>query len=159
MSLFDGGDAKKKKLALIFGGAWALWCGFVFSNSLKSREESAAQSATAEGIANRIFSLLGLTDDAGRTAEIIVRKSAHVFEFFVLTVLVYCTLKSIGAGKRAVLWGSAIVGVATACADEFLQIFSERGASVRDVGIDSIGVFLALLAAHFVFKKRRRTAK
>lgn len=145
---------KRKNAAWLSGAAWALWTAFVFSNSLKDRAASADQSEGAEGLVRRLLFALGFTGDAERVAEIAVRKTAHVFEFFVLALIVYITLRFAGARKRTRLLVTAAVSVATAAADECLQIISKRGASPKDVVIDSIGIVLALGLVYLLLEKK-----
>ncbi len=132
------------------------WLWFIFSNSLKSRSVSAQQSEGAESFLRRLLSSLGFSGDIESIAEIVVRKSAHVFEFFVLCILLYLLLYLLFAGRKEIVAVSAGVAAVCAATDETLQIFSHRGASVKDVLIDCIGVAAAVVLIYFVRKKHRK---
>ena len=121
------------------------WLGFVFSNSLKNSEQSANQSELAEGVFEKFVRLLGISGSAETVAEIVVRKAAHVFEFFVLSVLVLLLLSLLFKSTAKVYAFTALFSVLCACTDEALQTVSHRGASLKDIFIDSIGIALCLL--------------
>ena len=75
----------------------------------------------------------------------ILRKAAHITEYFILTVLLVRALRRNFNSKKALLL-SAIIALAYAFSDEYHQLFIEgRFGSVKDVGIDSIGIILAML--------------
>lgn len=142
---------KSKKLAAVFGVLQLAWLWFVFSNSLKSKKASAAQSAPLQELVTPPIKSMGV-NNADRVAELVVRKSAHMAEFFVLTLLCCFVFCFLGKKPKTVLGLSAIFATVTACIDETLQIFSQRGAAVTDVFIDLIGVVLAI-SAFFTFYK------
>lgn len=123
----------------------AAWLVFVFGNSLKSRSASAAQSDGAVGLFARLLTALGFDGDIEGVATFAVRKAAHIFEFFVLFLLFAALFALLFGAKKAVPLAAASAFVC-ACVDEGLQIISHRGASVRDVLIDLIGVFIGTLA-------------
>lgn len=141
---------KNIKAAIVTGAASLFWLVFIFSNSLKSKAASARQSEGMEGIVRKLIGLFGFSGDVERVAEIVVRKSAHVFEFFVLAALLTLTSVFMGADRKKGLIIGAVAAFLAACADEGLQIISHRGASVRDVLIDSIGVVVWAV----IFRKR-----
>lgn len=85
----------------------------------------------------------------------IVRKAAHAFEYFVLGLLLLRALQ-IRTRRRWSFGLSflALIGVVLwAIGDEFHQLFvSTRQASVRDVGIDTAGGFLAQIISAFWYR-------
>ncbi len=119
------------------------WIWFIFRNSLKTKPQSAAQSAFLSNVLRRVLHFFGLNSDSAVT---IVRKCAHVFEFFVLAVLVFALLRLLLLSVKKSLAVAGGFGVIAATADEVLQIFSHRGPAVSDVLIDCSGVVLALAA-------------
>lgn len=123
----------------------AAWLAFVFGNSLKSRSASAAQSEGAVGLLARLLAALDFDGDMQAVATFAVRKAAHIFEFFVLFLLLAYLFALLFDAKKAVPLAAASAFVC-ACIDEGLQIISHRGASVRDVLIDLIGVFIGAFA-------------
>lgn len=89
--------------------------------------------------------------------EFLLRKLAHVFVFFVLTVVLFFavhqyTKKSVTATGIAFGFASLL-----AAADEYRQSFVEgRVSSLIDVGIDMIGILMAtllILFSIFITKK------
>lgn len=78
----------------------------------------------------------------------VVRKLAHVSEYFVLAVLVWRALRQQAADFWRWSWalGTLAAGVLFSGLDEWRQVF-ERGrvGSWADVGLDTLGVCLALL--------------
>ncbi|MCD8151365.1 MAG: VanZ family protein [Clostridiales bacterium] len=91
----------------------------------------------------------------------IVRKIAHVVEYFLLTLTVLLPFSVYGLRKYFPLPAVAVC-VLYAALDECHQIFvAGRGSSVRDVGIDCIGIAIGLAlyyAVRTVHRVRRATA-
>lgn len=84
-----------------------------------------------------------------------VRKAAHMTEYFILVLLVVLPLWVYGVRGRKLCFISFVICVAAACSDELHQMFvAERGPAIKDVGIDSIGITLAVLLAGFLERKR-----
>jgi len=92
-------------------------------------------------------------------AHVLIRKAAHVTEYFVLGLLLFRTFR----GNSALLWNwrwsfFAVIGVALwAASDEFHQSFvSTRTASAVDVSIDTAGGILAQFVAALWYRYRRK---
>lgn len=145
----------KIKTAALFAAIIG-WSGFIFSNSLKSRAESSHQSSGLEELLEKLVRWLGF-DGSGLNFALIVRKGAHIFEFFLLCLLLYCFFDALIKNKKTVNLLSATVTFAEAAADECLQIISGRDASVKDVFVDCIGIVFAYLTVKIILKIR--TAK
>lgn len=148
--------AKNKAGLCVSSLLWLGWLGFIFSNSLKSKSSSAAQSKPLEDFIKPPLNAVGVTDDTDRIAELIIRKAAHITEFFVLTLLCLLVLRLWGKKAKHALWISASLSVFAACVDETLQIFSHRGASFTDVLIDSVGVLLAVALCFLISAIKNR---
>lgn len=125
---------------------------FVFGNSMLSKQESAEVSSSVmgavEGILRPIVELItgGSVDDT--LLHKVVRKGAHFAEFAALSALLtgllwlwHGTWQTHAMGY--VLFCSLLVGVL----DEFLQSFTGRGSSVRDVMIDFCGALMGIAFA------------
>ncbi len=142
----------KKRCMAIAATALMLvgWICFIFRNTLKSMPLSAEQCAYLSGLVARLRTFIGI--DATKSAVIFVRKSAHIFEFFVLALLLFLLLRLIFTEKpqRFAYSITAVFSVIAATTDEILQIFSNRGPAVKDVLIDCIGIVLALLLCFLV---------
>jgi VanZ family protein len=93
----------------------------------------------------------GLPDAAVESAVFWIRKTAHVTEYAVLAALWWRALRRpVRLDPRPWSWplaGQALIGSALwAAADEIHQAFTvTRGASVRDVALDTAGAALGLL--------------
>lgn len=80
-----------------------------------------------------------------------VRKIAHMTEYFVLALTVSLPFYVYGLRGFPLMLSAGLVCVAFAAGDEYHQSFVfGRGPSVSDVGIDSVGVFLGILAVQAV---------
>lgn len=90
----------------------------------------------------------------GLKYDFILRKIAHVVEYFVLTLLLYRAFKgSFTIGTRNLFIYSATLSLLYAVSDEFHQSFVPgRSAAVRDVLIDGIGI-VGFYIAHKVLRK------
>jgi VanZ family protein len=89
--------------------------------------------------------------------DFVVRKAGHMFVFGVLAVLVWRALAST-AVRHAMVW-SWVLTVGYAASDEFHQSFTAgRHPSPVDVGIDSFGALLFLLALTLWLQGRRARA-
>ncbi len=119
-----------------------------------SASDSAAVSNVFVRLAERILGVSAA--DTGFLLSLIVRKAAHFTEYAVLAILLLkrFTLSDM-AGKMNIYLLAFALSAAAALVDEAIQIFSSRGASLRDVLIDSAGAAAALLIS-FVFNKRKR---
>jgi VanZ family protein len=92
-----------------------------------------------------------------------IRKAAHMFLFFVLTLLVWLALTRILRQRPKRAAAAAVLGIALAALDEYHQtLVPGRSGELRDVLVDSAGVLIALLLfllpwlAQNVQKKLRR---
>jgi VanZ family protein len=89
--------------------------------------------------------------------DFLIKKSAHVTEYFILGLLLYFSLKnttSLSPGKRLIL--IIIIGLVYASSDEFHQIFvSGREGRFRDVLIDSLGLLTSAKFLTFFSRKAR----
>ncbi len=130
---------------------------FVFSNSLKNREESKADSdvivEVVENVSEKIY------PDNQLNWHYIVRKSAHLFEFFVLGVFTMILSLSFKEERwKTVLCGFLYVFF-VACTDEIIQRFTDRGSSFTDVMIDlagaSVGICVVLVLNHWIKRTLR----
>lgn len=117
---------------------------FIFSNSLKNGEQSNKDSGVIEEVVEPI--IIGITHDPNTDVNFIVRKGAHLTEFCVLGITVMCTVLAVYTrfGKKIMGYGFFYV-LAVAVTDEFIQSFSDRTSSVRDVLIDFTGSMIGFL--------------
>ena len=127
---------------------------FIFSNSLKNGEESHKDSA---GIVDFVEDLAEKIAPENQVDwNYIVRKGAHLFEFFVLGVFASMFFFQWKPKRKYGVIYSFICVILIACTDEFIQRFTGRTSSFKDVMIDicgaSIGIGFILLFG--LWKKR-----
>lgn len=72
--------------------------------------------------------------------DVIVKKTAHLTEYFILTILAYRALLNSGVPKKKAAKYALTIAILFACTDEFHQRFTfGRESTLRDVIIDTIG--------------------
>jgi VanZ family protein len=77
--------------------------------------------------------------------DFVLRKIAHITEYAILTLLLIRAIK-LHLNKKGTLVVSALIALVYAISDEYHQTFVfGRHGTVRDVGIDSIGIILMTL--------------
>lgn len=80
-----------------------------------------------------------------------VRKSAHIFLYFVLAILVTWLLKSYNLEYNQIFLYSIMICILYSFSDEIHQLFiSGRSGSIIDVFIDNLGSYLGV----FIINKR-----
>lgn len=90
-------------------------------------------------------------DQLAYDIEYPVRKAAHMTEYFILAVTVSFPFYVYGLRGFPLMIVAGLICVGFACGDEYHQSFVEgRGPSIRDVGIDSIGVFAGIICVRVV---------
>ena len=81
----------------------------------------------------------------------IVRKGAHVTEFFLLAVAVSFPLYVYGVRGILLMLLAGVICVGYACMDEYHQsMVAGRAATSRDVMIDSIGIFFGVILTRLI---------
>ncbi len=132
-----------KTRIIILAIALILVVGFIWGNSMLSPALSGKISSAVESFLDGIF---GGGSDGDTVGGVSVRKLAHFFEFAALGVLACLLFRYLKLQNITQILSAALCGFFFAVSDETIQIFSGRGASVRDVWIDlfgyAAGVFL-----------------
>lgn len=124
---------------------------FIFYNSARPAVESARTSGRITGSLISILAQLGVQVKFGML-ETIIRKTAHITEFFLQAVLIANSFS--GRYKNRIVY-ILFLGLLTACTDEYIQLFFDgRGGLVSDIVIDFAGTALAA-AICGIFRKRR----
>lgn len=119
-----------------------LWMAVIYSFSAESGETSGGKS---QKITKSIQFIIDKTPLKGKVqwTDFATRKTGHVSEYLILTLLVYNALTQNGFKKRNRILLALLVPLVYASLDEFHQSFvAGRGPSVRDVLIDGIGILL-----------------
>lgn len=140
-----------------------IWLGVIF---VGSTNVMSAEQTSRYIVPFLLWLKPGLSPNAIWTILVVARKSAHVIEYTVLSLLLWRALRNVPALAQrtwivfgAVLFGCALFGAS----DEFHQTFvKSRTPSVRDVFLDVSGALLGLLIGaafvrHHPKKLRQRT--
>ena len=146
----------KYKRVILFAVLTLLIIAFIWNNSLASREASGAQSG-------RITKLLqSILDPAGKILQEsfhhFVRKAAHFTEFAALGLALCGLFRAIfrvnGSAHFAM---PVLLALMVAVADEYIQLFADRGSAVADVVLDFAGAMFGLAVGVlilFLYQKR-----
>jgi VanZ family protein len=138
---------------------------FIWSNSLDNPAESNAKSARVmEAVSAVLSRVFGAEHSLTVFFRGHVRKIAHFVEYMLLGSAVTAAMIFSHRTKLQHFYNSLSFAVIAAVVDEFIQLYTYRGSSVRDVVIDFSGyftgtVFAAFVASVFCINKKRRTAK
>ncbi|MDO4284008.1 MAG: VanZ family protein [Eubacteriales bacterium] len=133
-----------------------------------SAQDGAQSSAVSTAVTQRLVSEIDERFEMGWDAQtqihyvdrlnFYVRKGAHVTEYFILAVTVAIPLYVYGVRGIWLIFCAGAICVGYAGLDEFHQSFSGgRTATIRDVGIDSIGIFPGILLSQFLCFIGRKT--
>ena len=97
-----------------------------------------------------IFWLSSIPDlESGLKQDFILRKIAHILEFAILTFLFFRALKQEKISLSKALIFSIIFSLFYALSDEYHQTFVlGRQGTLKDVGIDSIGILITSLICY-----------
>ena len=128
---------------------------FIWGNSLLPGEISGAISGWVHTLVQMIFP--GSVEISGGHG--LLRKLAHFSEFCALGMLLSWLLAMLKEKKWAFVIPSMICGCLAACVDETIQCFvPDRGPSIKDVGIDSMGVILGigLLCLGYTIQQKKK---
>lgn len=140
-----------KKKSVIFLILGILSTVFIFSNSCTTAEISSEQSGRIVNLLSRIM------DCDTDILTVIVRKLAHMFEFFLQSLAVCLFIGSLGKFPKYVIY-TLFTGLLTACTDEFLQLFFDgRGSMVSDVFIDFSGTIIGAIIYFIIYTIIKKT--
>lgn len=120
-----------------------LWMVLIFYLSSLNGKASTGQSNILVNIAYKITHI-----DKDILIPII-RKTAHITEYFILFILIYINIKEYKI--KDIYKVSILLSIIYALFDEFHQLFiNERSGKVTDVLIDSIGIILGYILIKYV---------
>ena len=138
-----------------------LWMTVIFmfssSGSVKSNNTSGQVISSAISVKDKVTSKETKPEAKKKIVKKLnysVRKSAHVFEYFVLGVLALNVFDAFNV-KRKVLF-AIILCILYASSDEFHQIFTGRTASVTDILLDSAASIVGIYLLNFIFSRRKK---
>lgn len=138
-----------------------LWMTVIFmfssSGSVKSNDTSGKVISSAISVKDKVTSKETKPETKKKIVKKLnysVRKSAHVFEYFVLGVLALNVFDAFNV-KRKVLF-AIILCILYASSDEFHQLFTGRTASVTDILLDSVASIVGIYLLNFIFSRRKK---
>ncbi|MBQ6702837.1 MAG: VanZ family protein [Clostridia bacterium] len=143
---------KKTLIRIIFAVYLVAFIAFIFSNSLPSIEESAQTSGKALSIINKILDFFGIPTMAG---DLIIRKTAHFIEFFILGASLFINALLYTELDKNTAFYCIFASCLVAMTDETIQYFSERGSMLLDVWLDLSGATTAILIFFLIYRKKQ----
>lgn len=153
------------KICSFFPAAFMLCVIFMFSGQ-KGKESSSVSQGVSLKIVRIGNELLGspFSEAQERKAadgiEAVVRKVAHITEYFLLAAFFMLPLCVYGMKGKKLITAVLVLCLISASGDEIHQYFvAGRNASVWDVGIDEIGAGAACLLYKEIFQKKKRNAE
>ena len=131
---------------------------FIYSFSAQDGTSSSQLSLSVSHkiihVVDRVFDFELTEEQTNRGAEKIhyyIRKTAHFTEYFILAVAISLPLYVYGIRGIWLMLTALILCVGFACLDEYHQLFvSGRGASKKDVLIDSFGSLAGILCTRII---------
>ena len=132
----------------------ALNLALIWGNSLLSGAESGQMSG---GIMEFFMELLCIPADYSDMVHLIIRKLAHLTEFACLAALISWRL---GMGKEKKVYQiclAVLLAMAAALVDETIQLYTpDRGPSLTDVWIDTLGAALGMTAVQLGYHLNKK---
>lgn len=131
---------------------------FIFFNS---SQVSSISNTRSKEVVNEVVNVISMTEVGQAVLKkitpsemnLIIRKIAHGFEFFILALALCYTLRYFKINDNNVLIYTLFIVLFMAVIDEFFQLFiQDRNSSVKDILIDFSGGILASLL-FFIFSK------
>jgi VanZ family protein len=92
----------------------------------------------------------------------LVRKAAHIAEYFILGIVMFRAFRNVSPHSWNRKWAvyAVIAAAMYAMSDEFHQSFvASRTASLSDVGFDTFGCVLSVMAISIRSRMKSRTSK
>lgn len=129
---------------------------------LFSHENSNNSTSTSKKVVKEVVSIV-MKDDTETMEKlettlddnlIIVRKCAHILEFFILGFLLINMLKDYKKISYGIIALCIALCLLYACTDEIHQLFiSGRTAKALDIGIDTFGAALGVFTYYLIYRK------
>ena len=148
-------NRRYRKIALL-AALVLLATAFIFSNSLKNSQESYADSDVILKIVEDVAEKIAPKNCVDWSY--IVRKSAHLFEFFVLGVFTTLLFLQVNRSRRVQVVSAFLYVTVIAAGDECIQYFTGRTSCMTDVFIDVSGALagIGVICLWHAWRKRRR---
>ena len=147
----------KGRRKLFWSVLLALNLALIWGNSLVSGAESGQMSG---GIMEVVMNLLRIPAEYSDTVHLLIRKMAHITEFACLSALISWCLGRVKEKRVHQILLAVLISMAVALMDETIQLYTpERGPSLVDVWIDTLGAVLGMTAVQLGYhlKKKNKT--
>jgi len=149
---------KIKKVFVLF--ILIFWMILIFSFSNQNVTTSLSFSdRVASSMIDTVIKITGKEVSKEQKAKLVketrvmIRKTAHFTEYFILGILVYYIFNIYSVSKPVIY--AILFCFLYACSDELHQLFSDgRTAKVLDVLIDTSGSLLSIGFLHFIKKRK-----
>lgn len=137
------------------------WMMFIFSLSSDNGDISTKKSDNFIIKIVEVLSQKTLSDSEKEkwTTYLVVpvRKSAHLFVYLILGLLVYSFITEFMMNGYKVFLLSSSLSFLYACSDEFHQMFvSGRSGQISDVILDCFGALLGILIFKFMVERKKK---
>lgn len=146
----------RKKIFIVLT---VLWMALIFYLSNQPASVSTEQSNSAITILSNIPLLGNIIDNmiSNGTATVIIRKSAHMLSYALLSILFFMSIYDFYIDLRKTCLKSIFITFIYACTDELHQLFVPgRSGEFKDVLIDSTGAIIAVVIMYFIIRKINR---
>lgn len=129
-----------------------IWMMFIFmmSTNVGSNENTI-------GLFERVLYMLPLKIDNNlfQFLHFMLRKGAHIFEYFMLGILLISLLKEYKLKRNKIILITLEISFIYACFDEIHQCFvSSRSGNVFDIGYDFVGALFSSFLYYILYKKK-----
>ena len=126
----------------------------IWGNSLLSGAESGQMSG---GIMAFVMELLRIPESASEIVHLMIRKLAHLTEFACLSALISWHLRLVKEKRVHQMLLAVLLAMAAALVDETIQLYTpDRGPSLVDVWIDTLGAVLGMTAMQLGYHLKKK---
>ena len=126
----------------------------IWGNSLLNGAESGQMSG---GIMAFVMELLRIPESASELVHLIIRKLAHLTEFACLAAQISWHLRLVKEKRVHQILLAVLLTMAAALVDETIQLFTpDRGPSLTDVWIDTLGAALGMTAVQLGYHLKKK---
>ncbi len=137
----------KRNLLWIFVCLWMIWIIQFSSDPAEvSKQKSGRVLEKIEPVIEQVEERLHTNIISKDQLHFYVRKNAHAFNYFVLTVGLVLALRATGIKRMNTYWIAWMIATVFSMGDEFYQTFIPgRSGELRDVFIDNMGILVAIV--------------
>ena len=133
----------KKVINLILLVFWIVII-FLFSN-----QNGTSSTNSSNIIVKFLYDLTKINEDI---LIVIIRKCAHIFEYFILYLLTYNCFKEYKTNKYMMISFCILCGII----DEIHQLFiNGRSGNIIDIFVDSIGIIIGFILIEVTYGKKK----